>query len=190
MRTMRIGTRARRARAGYSLMEMMAVVAIIGILAALAVVGYMKWLQSAKIADAKDLMQALSSAEHQYYQDTEGYLSCSASYADLYPMPVAGVDGRSKHHFHNPGHGSFACFRLLHADSETATYLSFAVRAGQAGSAISQPPTQQQISEAPEPGKPWFVVYGETDKDGDGQLGRMYTTSMKPGEVHMENPDE
>ena len=189
MTAMRYRTR-RRTAAGYSLMELMAVVAIIGILSALAVVGYMKWLQSAKIADAKDLMQALASGQHQYYQDTEGYLSCSNSFADLYPMARNGTEGRSKHLFHNPSHHSYACFRLLNASAESATYMYFAVRAGSPGTGVAQPPTQQQITEIPEPGKPWFVIYGETDKDGDGSPGRMYTTSMKPGEVHMENPDE
>lgn len=164
----------------------MAVVAIVGILAALAVVGYQRYAQSAKTGEAKDLVNFIASAQHNYFQQTRGYLDCSSSYTDYYP---AAPDSR-KRHFHDPAHPDFQCWRLFNVDTDAATYSGFVTIAGVPGEAIQQPPTKQQISVTPPADLPWFIAYAAADLDNNSILEMIYTTSIMPGAVHVENQGE
>jgi type IV pilus assembly protein PilA len=169
-----------------TLVELMAVVAIVGILAALALVGYRRYLDTAKTGETKDLVIHIASAQHSYYLETRGYLGCSTSYTDFYPKKP----NRSKRHFHDQGHPDYGCWRLFKVDSDAATYSGFAVMAGAPGSQFEQPPTEQKIGAIAPVDKPWFVVYAASDLDDDGVMEQMYTSSLQPGDVHIENQGE
>jgi len=183
---MRRTSRYRARSAGFTLVEMLAVVAIVGILAVLAITSYVKWNDWAKTASTRDIVVHIASAQEQYNADTDGYLDCSSSYTDYYPLPPS----PEKRMFQNQGHIDYPCFRHFHVDAESATYSGFVVIAGNPGEALQQPPTKQKINLAPPAGKPWYIVYAATDLDGDGELEMMYTSSFQPSEVHIENQGE
>src|SRR5262245_43935695 len=113
-------------RRGYTLIEILVVIAMIGVMAALAIVGVRTWMRWARTGKDKDLLQTIAYGEHAYFQDTGGYLDCSAAWTDYYPAPP---DNR-KRLFHNQGHPDYACWHLLAPDAESGTYVGFAVRAG------------------------------------------------------------
>jgi Tfp pilus assembly protein PilE len=167
-------------------MEIMAVVAIVGILAALAFTGYRRWIRYARTGETKDLINTLSHGQDRYFKEFDGYLSCSGGYNDYYPMPP----NSKKHHFHNPAHADHPCFKLLAPGSNETTYMSFAVLAAAAGQSIPPPPaTQVPFPSAPQD-RPWYVIFAAGDQDENGVYQYLYTTSLQPGEIHVENDYE
>lgn len=173
-------------RRGYTLIELLAVIAMIGILAALAIVGYRRWLQWARLAETKDIVAAIATGQDAYYDATRGYLDCSASMTDYYPMAPTS----RKHLFHDSSKASSRCWKLLHADTESGTYMSFVTKAGNPGDALPALPTEQQIGVAPPANRPWYVVMAVGDQDEDGVMSYFVTSSLQPGEVHIENETE
>jgi type IV pilus assembly protein PilA len=79
---------ARRAR-GLTLIEAMIVVVIVGILALLAVVGYQRWVRSAFVAEALDVVANIRSAEEAFAAENGAYLDVSGQLGDnfTYPLP-------------------------------------------------------------------------------------------------------
>ena len=136
---------------------------MIGILAALALVSYRKWLDHARIAQTKDLVQGVMLSEKLYYDETGGYLGCSTSFTDYYP---AAPDDR-KRAFHNPSHSDYGCWRLLNAGTDAPVYVGIAVVAGVAGNIPPQPTTAETFT-WPVPTTPWYVVQATGDIDADG----------------------
>ena len=172
---------------GYTLVEIMAALAIVGIVAVLALYGIRRWIHWARTGEDKNLVQMISYGQYAYYQDTAGYLNCSDDWNDFYP---AAPDNR-KRPFHKPVHADYGCWHLLGADSDSPTYAAFVVRAGTSAEQAPSPPTQKVFTWPSAPyDKPWFVVLGVFDKNGDGVRGYMLTSSFMGTDIHMENEDE
>jgi type IV pilus assembly protein PilA len=170
---------------GFTLVELLAVVAIIGILAAVGLVGYRQYARNAKTAETKDLVRQIANGQEAYYQEARGYLSCSSSYTDFYP---AKPDKR-KRPFHVAAHADNACWRLFHVDADAPTYSGFIAVAGAPGDSYLQPPTVQKVV-GKVPDKPWYIVYAASDQDADTTYEHMYTVSLQPSVVHVENVGE
>ena len=170
---------------GYTLVELLTAVAMIGILAALALVSYRKWLDHARIAQTKDLVQGVMLSEKLYYDETGGYLGCSTSFTDYYP---AAPDNR-KRAFHNPAHSDYGCWRLLNAGTDAPVYVGIAVVAGVAGNVPPQPTTAEAFT-WPVPTTPWYVVQATGDIDADGVQSYFVGSSFSPRTLYVENDSE
>jgi type IV pilus assembly protein PilA len=179
----------RSAEAGFTLIELLLIVAIVGVLSALAVVGYRYWLKSARTGETKDLVQALMYGQHAYHADNDGYLDCSSSWTDFYPI-AAGPDN-TKHAFHNPSHGDYKCWMLLAADAESAGYASFTVRAGAPGDVPPQPPfgTLQNWPPTTWSGA-WYIVLATLDQDADTTRGYLVGSAFQPDSIIGHNEEE
>ena len=160
--------------------------AIVGIRAVLAIVGYQAWLGQARTASTKDLVQLLSYGQTAYYEDTEGYLSCSGGYASLYPRQP----NDKKHTLHDPAHADFRCWRLLAPEDDSPTYASFAAVAGNPGEAMTAPPLDTDVTGPVPAGRPWYVILAVADQDADGERAYWATTSLAPNIVYSQDEYE
>jgi prepilin-type N-terminal cleavage/methylation domain-containing protein len=177
--------RARHARRAMTLVEIMVVVSMIGVLAAIAIVSYRRLLMAGKgKEDADSAMQAVSSAVDDFYKKHRGYLDCSTDFnpSNMYPLPPT----NKKHPYNNPSHAKYDCWKLYNVKI-TATYMSFAIRAGTKNDSPPAPPFT--IAGAwPNYGRPWYVLVGATDLDGDNTVfGYYVASSFAPGELHRKD---
>jgi len=168
----------------FTLVEVMIVVAIVGVMAALAVFGIRKYLMAGKAkADADGAMLGMASAIRAYYDANRGYLNCSESYEDYYPMAPTG----KKHPLNNPNNPRHACWSLYNVRMGP-TYMSFAVRAGTKNETPTTP-TGFSVT-FPKPKEPWFVLVGALDLDDDKTFARYMTSSFSPGVIFRINEGE
>ena len=155
----------------------------------LATVGYRKWINYARTSDGKQILLGLTMGLQTYYDDTGGYLDCSSSWADYYPI-AKGPSGR-KHLFHNRTHPDYACWRLFAPDIDAPTTLVFTVRAGEANTPLIKPPLKTtNINLGPAPTKPWYVLVAQGDSDNDGARSTFVALSTQPGNIITETPEE
>ncbi|MEM9694505.1 MAG: hypothetical protein AAGA56_18290, partial [Myxococcota bacterium] len=164
------------------MVELIVVIGMVVLLSVLALVSYRGYIRWARTAQGRDIVAALANAQHQYNQDTGGYLDCSASLTDYYPR----APNSRKHAYHDQSHASYPCFRLLHNDSDGATFLSFIVLAGDETEGPPTLPTTYQVGTVPA-GLGWYVIMAVGDYDEDGEFEYIVATSTQPGEVHIEN---
>ncbi len=182
----------RSATAGFTLIELMVIVALVGVLSVLAIAGYRYWLRSAKTGETKDLVQMIMLGQHTYYADTDGYLNCSSSFTDYYPIVKPNGPDDNKQLFHNPNHPDYECWQLLAPDATAATYALFTVIAGTAAEVPPQPPTAEPRQNWPPLNwnKPWYVVVATVDQDNDDVNGYFVGSAFAPNSIYSENESE
>jgi prepilin-type N-terminal cleavage/methylation domain-containing protein len=71
-----MGLRRSRTRA-FTLIEAMIVVAIVGVLALLATLAYRRWVRTAHLSEAQDMVASIRAAEESFRAENGGYLSVS-----------------------------------------------------------------------------------------------------------------
>jgi type IV pilus assembly protein PilA len=76
---------SRRSARGFTLVELLIVVAMVAVLSAIAILGYRRYVHSAQSAEARVVMGLIRNGEESYRQDTNSYLSCSATLSTYYP---------------------------------------------------------------------------------------------------------
>jgi type IV pilus assembly protein PilA len=169
------------------MVELLAVIAMVGILAAVATVGYRRYINGAQIADAKATIGAIRIAEESYRSETMSYLDCPGGW-----YPNAGVPDHRRHHWHQPTHADYNCWRQLNVVNDSPTKYTFRLSAGRAGdgtggvlaAAWDVPPVFPAT-----PNEAWYVVEGIGDVDEDGIQSRLVSGSFS-GEIYVENSDE
>lgn len=82
----------RRARA-FTLIEMMIVVAVVGVLSVIALVAYRRWVRSAHLSEAQDMVANIRTAEDAFYAENGGYLDVSGCLGNgcSYPSRTPGA---------------------------------------------------------------------------------------------------
>jgi type IV pilus assembly protein PilA len=165
-----------------TLVELMVVVSIIGALAALAIVGYRRLVMRGKASEAENAVLAMTVGIREFYEKHKGYLDCSTSFDDFYPMKP----NAKKHVLNNSSHGAYECWSSYRVKMGPS-FVSFAVRAGTKDDAV---PATPAITYSQKPTGPWFILVGTTDLDEDGTFGRYVVSSFEPGVIHRLNEGE
>ncbi|WP_437683719.1 type IV pilin protein [Sorangium sp. So ce131] len=192
---MRVTQRQRNAaRRGFTLVELLVVVAMVGVLAALGLVGYRKYMNAAGMGEPKAVMQSIRGAEESYKAEMLVYLDCSGTLDDWYPSADL---GDSKHAW-NAVHDDADEWRMLNVSTDGAVKFGYAVVAGVSNAFPTNtgttytwhglpgsPLTDPQFA----PNGPWYVIQAAGDRDGDGTLALLLTTSTMSG-IYWENETE
>ena len=171
---------------GFTLVELLVVVAMIGVLAAIAMVGYRRYMNSAGSAEARAVMQGIRGSEEAYRAEMLTYLNCSESLTDWYPM---NPPGPQKHHWVNPGHSGYPCWRLLNVTTDGPVRFGYSVVAGLAGSISVGGIGMTNAPVFPDTSEPWYVIAARGDRDGDGDPALLITSSLN-GEIYAEKDSE
>jgi len=160
----------RRPRA-FTLIEAMIVVILVGILAVVATVAYRRWLQTAYLTEAQDMVGNIRSAEESFRAENGGYLGISAGLGPPHDYP-ASTPGQFKTAWGGP---CADCPRLqwsaLNVHSGAPLIFGYSVIAGDQ----TNPPSSIVITVngsvvdlSAMYTAPWYIVEADGDTNGDG----------------------
>jgi prepilin-type N-terminal cleavage/methylation domain-containing protein len=174
--------RRRRARA-YTLIEVMIVVALVGILALLASQGYQRWMRTAFLTEAQDMVANIRAAEESFMAENGGYLSVSAGLGPGYDYPA-------------PTPGAFktawggACSACVAGVSWTSLNVSpnapLAFGYSLLASTNASPSVPAAVTSVTVNGQslntsaltaPWYFIEADGDMNGDGVFTKVYGDS-------------
>lgn len=174
-----------RAR-GFTLIEAMIVVVIMGVLAMLAIVAYQKWIRTARLGEAQDMVAHIRSAQESYRAENGHYLNVSNNLPAtgtpgtgiLYPA-ANGVPGAFKTQWGGPCAGCTNpnAWEWLGVAPPNPVWYGYAVVAGPS---TSPPPFSISINGNPPTsltsmnGVPWYIAEAMGDTNGDGVFCTVY----------------
>jgi len=165
----------RRARA-FTLIEMMIVVVVVGVLSVIALVAYRRWVRSAHVGEAQDMVANIRAAEEAFYAENGGYLDVSGclgkgcSYPSQNPGAFATQWGGPCSWCKNPLTG----WSGLTVHASAPVYFGYSVIAD-----AQTPPSGRvgtktvngqalDLSQMGLNGSPWYFVEADANISGDG----------------------
>jgi type IV pilus assembly protein PilA len=187
---------SRRASRGMTLVELMVVVAIIGVLAVLASVGYGRWIASAKMAEATNMVASIKNGQENYYSQAGHYLDLSKSVnpPDLYP---AKDPGPTKVAWGAECTWCKADWKRLGVKADAPVYFGYATVADDAadpsGRGITVTTIKGTVNWTAEAGgainKPWYIVVAQADTNGNKKYAKVVGFSFG-GRIITDNEGE
>ncbi|WP_437321936.1 type IV pilin protein [Sorangium sp. So ce385] len=182
------------ARRAFTLVELLVVVAMVGILAALALVGYRKYMNAAGVAEPKAVIQGIRGAQESYKAEMLVYLDVSTSLNTWYPDGP--LTNQKRAWGGDTPNGDR--WRMLNVTTDGAVRFGYATKAGTEPNFTVTPNSGFSFSGLPGPplsdpqflpNGPWYVIQAAGDRDVDGTLALLLTTSTMSG-IYWENDTE
>jgi type IV pilus assembly protein PilA len=181
----------RRARA-FTLVEVMIVVAIVGILAVLAMIGYRKWVLTAYLAEAHDMVSNIRAAEESYRAENGAYLNVSTALEPPHMYPAA-TPGQFKTGWGSPCTTctSTNAWSILNIETKGPLAFGYAVVSGDVG--VGTLPTitidGASVDLTNLANGPWYVVEAAGDMNGNSIFTKVYGLSIG-GPLLIDNEGE
>ena len=163
---------------GFTIIELMIVVAIIAVISLIAVVGYRRWIASARLAEATNMVGAIGHAQEDFKSQTGYYLDVSGG-----PLPPNMYPAATPGNFYTPWGGACASckvpWRKLNVTADAPVLFGYATVAdGEACDPSCHGVTLTLSAGAVNfPGlnggaiqKPWYVTTATADTDGNGKF--------------------
>lgn len=180
---------------GFTLVELMVVIAIVAVLAVIAIVAYRSILNSSKVSEAQQMVNAIRAAQEAYHAETLTYADVSASSTSTYP---ATTPGQFKTQW--GGACGSACNAApqwvdlgVHVDGPVQFgYVTKAGAAGVAPTPASVSVNGKTVTLPVKPSTDWFFIGATADLDGKGGTlfgsgnTNVYSTSWS-NEVWVDN---
>ena len=175
-----------RARA-FTLIEAMIVVGVVGILALIATVTYRRWVRTAYVAEAHDMLSNIRAAEESFRSENGTYLNVSGgldtdpSSAPIYGYPAA-TPGSFKSVWGGACSTCTVAWGALNVESKAPVAFAYEVVSDHAVSNGKDVPTSITVDgtamNATPPSNPAFAAEAVGDIDGNGVYCRAYVFSF------------
>jgi prepilin-type N-terminal cleavage/methylation domain-containing protein len=178
---------------GFSLIEAMVVVSIVGILAVLATVGYRRWVRTAYLSEAQDMVANIRTAQEAFRAENGGYLNVSAGLGPTNDYP-AETPGKFKTTW---GGACTRCntgvsWAALNVQPNAPLAFGYSVIASN-----SAPPAVNEtvngvnldVSAMGTGGTPWYFIEADGDVDGNSVFTRVFGMSGT-NQIFVDNEGE
>lgn len=168
----------RTGQRGMSLIELMMVTAIIGILAVLAAVGYGRWISSARMAEATEMVAGIKNAQENYFTQAGKYFDVSTGVKPGKMHPKAYPNQKTSWKTVCDDCTSNDAWQRLGIKSDKPVYFGYATVADgdvcdPACKGISFDTKSGAVNWDAEAGgpirKPWYIVTAAADTNGNGK---------------------
>jgi type IV pilus assembly protein PilA len=180
-----------KSRGGFTLIEAMIVVVIVGVLAVLAVAGYRRWVQTAYLTEAQDMVKAIRAAQESFRAENSGYLNVSKGIGPGFDYPLL-TPGKSKTAWGGACSGCLNPSKGWSALNVSATaplafgYSTIADNTNPPSLKITVNGNQMDLTNMT---APWYAIEADGDHNGDGVFCNVYGFSAT-NEVYVNNEGE
>jgi prepilin-type N-terminal cleavage/methylation domain-containing protein len=168
----------RRQTRGFTLIEAMAVVAIVGVLAMLGVLSYRRWVHSAYLTEAHNMVANIRAAEESFRAENGGYLGVSKALGPGHDYPRATPD-KNTTAWGGPCADCIAPWSTLNIQPSGPLVFGYSV--------VSDISTGNKLPANTVGGKtidvsavtaPWYYIEADGDIDGNSVFTNVYSVSQ------------
>ncbi|HZU83560.1 MAG TPA: prepilin-type N-terminal cleavage/methylation domain-containing protein [Polyangiaceae bacterium] len=185
-----MGTGPRRRARAFSLIEAMIVVIIVGVLAVIAVVAYRRWVRTAYLAEAQDMVTHIRAAEEAFRAENGGYLNISNGLGPGHDYPRLTPD-KNKTQW---GGACVACnagvsWSSLNIEVSAPVVFGYSLVASNSAAPSISKTVNGTALDLSAMTPPWYFIEADGDEDGNGVFTHVYAMSGN-NRVFVDNEGE
>jgi type IV pilus assembly protein PilE len=180
-----------RSRRGFTLIEAMIVVVVVGALAVLAIASYRRWVHTAYLTEAQDMVKAIREAQESFRAENGGYLNVSKGlgpgfdYPALRPGQFKTAWGGACSGCNNATSG----WTALNVSASAPLTFGFSTVADNVNAPGVTLTVNGQTIDLTAMTAPWYVVEADGDTNADGVYCNVYGMSAT-NQIYVNNEGE
>jgi prepilin-type N-terminal cleavage/methylation domain-containing protein len=169
-----------RSRRGFTLIETMIVVVVVGVLAVVAIASYRRWVHTAYLAEAQDMVKSIREAQESFRAENGGYLKISKALGPGNDYPAL-RPGQNKTAWGGPCAGcdnQTAGWTALNVSSSAPMVFGYSTIADNKNApSVSSLMVNGNAVDLSTMTAPWYIVEADGDTNGDGVYCNVYGLS-------------